>query len=75
MSGILQLADALDRGHDQNTTELTAELIGDNELLVRATTREAPDLERWSSIRRKKLLEDSLGVTTRVEVSRREDNT
>ncbi|MCO4744180.1 MAG: Ppx/GppA family phosphatase [Proteobacteria bacterium] len=69
LSGILQLADALDRGHDQNTTQLSADLEG-GELRVSATTREAPDLERWSSIRRKKLLEDSLGIAVNIEVQK-----
>ncbi|TNE87483.1 MAG: Ppx/GppA family phosphatase [Deltaproteobacteria bacterium] len=72
LAGILQLADALDRGHDQNTTRLDTRLEGET-LTITALTREAPDLERWSSVRRRKLLEDALGLEVVIKVEREGD--
>jgi exopolyphosphatase/guanosine-5'-triphosphate,3'-diphosphate pyrophosphatase len=72
LAGMLQLADALDRGHDQNTTRIDAVLDG-QQLVVTAQTRDAPDLERWSSLRRRRLLMDALDVDVVLRVERQAD--
>lgn len=59
LAGLLRVADALDRGHQQNVARMEARLT-EQGLVVDAWTREAPDLERWSAVQRSALLAEVL---------------
>lgn len=66
LSGMLCLADAFDRGHHQNVTDLTAQL-NKGALVITAATERAADLERWATDRRRRRLEKALGVTVDIQ--------
>ena len=65
--GILRIADGLDRGHDQNVHLLSVIDDGDS-LTIRSRVSDAGHLERWATVRRKQMLERSLGVPIRLEM-------
>lgn len=68
LSGILRLADALDRSHEQviDGVDVTWD---DQHVQIRATTGAQAHLERWAAISRRKLLGTTLGRDVRVELA------
>jgi len=66
LSGILRLANGLERGHRQNIDSVSAEVKG-NEILLRLKTRFEPDIEMWSADLMKTWLESVLQKTIVIE--------
>ena len=68
LSGMLQLADALDRGHTQvvSRLEITATL---DKVCIRGQCGDAPHLERWASLRRLGLLSGGLNAEVEIVLS------
>lgn len=60
LSGILRVADGLDRSHFQNVQKLEVE-ITDKELLLNIETIDEPHLEIWGAMRKTLLLEEVTG--------------
>jgi exopolyphosphatase/guanosine-5'-triphosphate,3'-diphosphate pyrophosphatase len=67
LSGILRLADSLDRSHNQVITEVLVELTP-AALVVTAHCRGPGHLERWAAVRRSVLLAEVLERPVTVEV-------
>jgi exopolyphosphatase/guanosine-5'-triphosphate,3'-diphosphate pyrophosphatase len=67
LAALLSIADAFDRGHDNNTRTLDVELDGLN-LMLQATTTGPAHLERWAVVQRKTAIERALGVSVHIEV-------
>jgi exopolyphosphatase/guanosine-5'-triphosphate,3'-diphosphate pyrophosphatase len=67
MAGVLQIADALDRSHNQPVVELDVR-IEPKAVTVTATCTEGGELERWSVNQRAELLGSALGRPCRVVV-------
>ncbi|HMV69906.1 MAG TPA: Ppx/GppA phosphatase family protein, partial [Myxococcota bacterium] len=67
LAGILQVADALDRSHNQPVDELTVDTAGGS-VKIRASCRGDGDLERWEVAQRLRLLSDALGVAVEVDI-------
>jgi exopolyphosphatase / guanosine-5'-triphosphate,3'-diphosphate pyrophosphatase len=61
LSGILRLADGLDRSHHQLVRSLRI-AISSKRLLIRAVTDEDAELEIWGARRKSRLLERALGM-------------
>lgn len=60
LAGILAIADALDRGHDQSVVDVQVRPHASDTLEVVATSRVAGDLVRWAAARRTEALEIAL---------------
>lgn len=69
LSAFLRVADALDRGHDQNVVTLDVR-VQDGCVRVCASTRDPEDLERWAVVQRLPVLEEALSVPVIFEVGR-----
>ncbi|MTI89430.1 MAG: Ppx/GppA family phosphatase [Balneolaceae bacterium] len=66
LSGILRVADGLDRSHYQNVKELQVHSNTD-EVLLEITTEDEPYLEIWGAMRKSKLLKTVVGKNVRIE--------
>jgi exopolyphosphatase/guanosine-5'-triphosphate,3'-diphosphate pyrophosphatase len=71
LSAVMRLADSLDRGHDGNVVQFDARLDA-GAVHLRATTRDAGDLERWAAVQRLPHLEEALGRRVNIEIVRSE---
>lgn len=69
MAGLLRVADALDRSHDQPVQALAITDTGDA-IRLDATLREGGDLERWAFAQRHDLLERTLGAPIQLRIVR-----
>ncbi len=67
LAGMLRLADALDRSHNQPISNLTVE-YSEGALLVRAVAGAPAHLERWAADRRHTLLSNALDIEVSVRV-------
>lgn len=67
LSGILRVADGLDRSHYQNVQELNLE-IHDKELLFKIKVQSDPQLEIWGAQRKAHLLREVTGKKISIEV-------
>jgi exopolyphosphatase/guanosine-5'-triphosphate,3'-diphosphate pyrophosphatase len=67
LAGMLQIADGLDRSHNQPVEQVVVESSG-GRVLIRAICREVAELERWECTQRVRLLSDALGLPVEVEV-------
>jgi len=65
LSGILRLADALDRSHRQNVSAIACRLQG-RRLQIACAARRDIELELWGADRRRRLFEQTFGVRVRV---------
>lgn len=66
LSGILRLANGLERGHRKNIQSLNAERRG-SEIILRMKTRFEPDIEIWAADQLKSWLEIVLQKTITIE--------
>jgi len=66
LSGILRVANGLDRGHRQNIVSIEAK-IRDSRITIGLQSRLHPDIEIWAAERMKPLLEGVLGKTIGFE--------
>lgn len=62
LSGLLQLAEALDRGHRQRVRAISRVRGGGSKLRLRCSTAGDAELETWGARRHAELLENALGV-------------
>ena len=69
LAGILRLADALDRSHDQPVVDVTITTSSES-IRVKALSRAQADLERWAAERRKSLLQSALNLPISIEIIR-----
>ncbi len=67
LSGILRVADGLDRSHHQIVRDVRCEIL-DRTLVIHAQTVGDSELEVWGARRKEKLMERALGVRIRLEV-------
>jgi len=67
LSGILRVADGLDRSHYQNVQELFLD-VTDNELVFHIQVQADPQLEIWGAERKSHLLREVTGKKIRFEV-------
>ena len=65
LSGILRVADGLDRSHYQNVQKLEIS-ENDGELVFEITTIDEPQLEIWGAMRKSNLLEEVAGKKLRI---------
>ncbi len=65
LSGILRVADGLDRSHYQNVQHLEVEQ-SDEELKLTITTIDEPQLEIWGAMRKSNLLEEVTGRKLKI---------
>ena len=68
LSGILRVADGLDRSHYQNVKKIHVELT-DDELRITAFTISDPQLEIWGAMRKSHLLAEVTGIKIVIEPS------
>ena len=68
LSGILRIANGLERGHRQNVISITAR-IGEDRILLDAVTKFEPDIELWAVDELKSWLEEVLLRTILIEAS------
>jgi len=66
LSGILRVADGLDRSHYQNVKDFDLELT-DDEILIRIYTESDPELEIWGAMRKCNLFEQITGRKLRIQ--------
>lgn len=69
LSGIVRLADALDRSHQQPVIDLTI-TSSQESLKLKALSRTPADLERWAAERRKSLLQSALNLPITIDIIR-----
>ena len=69
LAGILRVADALDRGHEQSITDITVTTTADD-ITIKAWAKASADLERWGFERRKTLLQSALNLPVNIEILR-----
>ncbi len=69
LSGILRVADGLDRSHYQNVRSLNV-VKNDSRVEIIITTEADPQLEVWGAMRKRSLLEDVLGADIEVIVQK-----
>jgi exopolyphosphatase/guanosine-5'-triphosphate,3'-diphosphate pyrophosphatase len=67
LAGMLQIADGLDRSHNQPIRSVTVDTSA-GRVRIRAHSVDAADLERWETDQRKRLLSDALGMPVDIEV-------
>jgi len=60
LSGILRIADGMDRSHYQNVQDLDID-IGEKEIAITITTKADPELEIWGAMRKSQLFEEITG--------------
>ena len=73
LAGMLSLADALDRGHDQTIEELSVD-VTDDAIQIRASARGPAHLERWAAKQRATMLSSALGRPIEVEIEQHEES-
>ncbi|MCW9708996.1 Ppx/GppA phosphatase family protein [Fodinibius salsisoli] len=66
LSGILRVADGMDRSHYQNVKDLDIE-ITDDQITLFITTKADPQLEIWGAKRKSKLFEEVTGRELQIE--------
>lgn len=66
LSGILRVADGLDRSHYQNVKDLQV-FSGENEIKMNIRTEGEPHLEIWGAERKSQLLKEMTGKKIRIE--------
>ena len=66
LSGMLRIANGLDRGHRQNIHAVRAS-VGENAVTLELRARRQPDIEIWAAERMKAWLESVLGKAIRFE--------
>ncbi|NTU57549.1 MAG: Ppx/GppA family phosphatase [Chlorobiaceae bacterium] len=66
LSGILRIANGLERGHRQNVVSITAHIEPDR-IVLEAITKFEPDIELWAAESLKSWLEEVLGKPIRIE--------
>jgi exopolyphosphatase/guanosine-5'-triphosphate,3'-diphosphate pyrophosphatase len=66
LSGILRIANGLERGHRQNVLSVSARLAVER-IVLDALVRYEPDIELWSAVSLKSLLEEVLGKPILIE--------
>lgn len=66
---LVAMADAMDRGHDQNVRSLQAH-IDERGIHISAQASNAPHLEQWSSLRRARLMTRLLKTPVHVDVTK-----
>lgn len=66
LSGILRVADGLDRSHYQNVQDLEVEITPE-ELILHIETIDEPNLEIWGAQRKSKLLEEITARTLQIK--------
>lgn len=66
LSGILRLANGLERGHRQNIESISTEVRGEH-IIVRLAARFDPDIEIWAADQLKSLLENVLKKTIVIQ--------
>jgi exopolyphosphatase/guanosine-5'-triphosphate,3'-diphosphate pyrophosphatase len=69
LASILRLADAFDRGHDQNVVSFQVRLDG-RTLSLDARVRAEGELEHWAAVQRADALAEELGVEILIRVER-----
>jgi exopolyphosphatase/guanosine-5'-triphosphate,3'-diphosphate pyrophosphatase len=69
LAGIVRLADALDRSHEQPVIDVTV-TTSPQAINVKALSRAPADLERWAAERRKSLLQSALNLPISIEIIR-----
>ncbi len=67
MSALLCVADALDRGHNQNVEHIDVS-VHDDAVRIRAAARDPGHLERWATVGRARALARVLGRPVEIEV-------
>lgn len=65
LSGILRVADGLDRSHYQNVKNLDID-ISDDEITLYITTEADPELEIWGAMRKRQLFEEVTGRVLKI---------
>lgn len=65
LSGILRIADGMDRSHYQNVKHVDIE-IGEENIKISLTTESDPQLEIWGAMRKSKLFEEVTGRTLKI---------
>ncbi|SHF16399.1 exopolyphosphatase / guanosine-5'-triphosphate,3'-diphosphate pyrophosphatase [Fodinibius roseus] len=71
LSGILRIADGMDRSHYQNVKHVDIE-IGEEEINIALTTESDPQLEIWGAMRKSTLFEEVTGRTLIITAKSRE---
>jgi exopolyphosphatase/guanosine-5'-triphosphate,3'-diphosphate pyrophosphatase len=66
LSGILRIANGLERGHRQNVQSITARLEPER-IVLEALTQIEPDIELWAACGLKEWLEEVLGKPVVIE--------
>jgi exopolyphosphatase/guanosine-5'-triphosphate,3'-diphosphate pyrophosphatase len=66
LSGILRIANGLERGHRQNVLSIVAD-IGEERIVLDAVTKFEPDIELWAAESLKSWLEEVLGLPILIE--------
>jgi len=66
LSGILRIANGLERGHRQNVLSISA-AIGEQRIVLEALTRFEPDIELWAAESLKSWLQEVLGREIAIE--------
>ena len=66
LSGILRIANGLERGHRQNVQSISAH-IGELQIVLEAVTKFEPDIELWAAESLKSWLEEVLDRSIRIE--------
>ncbi len=64
LSGILRVADGLDRSHYQNVRKLQVE-YGDD-ITLKISSLDTPELEIWGAMRKRELFEEMFGRTLKI---------
>lgn len=67
LSGILRVADGLDRSHYQNVQKLHI-VNGEDEIELQINTESDPELEIWGAIRKSDLFEQVTGKTLKIHL-------
>ncbi|MGM0507532.1 MAG: Ppx/GppA phosphatase family protein, partial [Bacteroidota bacterium] len=69
LSGILRIADGMDRSHYQNVRDLQID-IDKEEIHIHLITQADPQLEIWGAMRKRHLFEEVTGRTLRITTSK-----
>lgn len=69
LSGIIRIADGLDRSHYQNVQGMAIETTPD-EVLIKIKTESEPQLEIWGAMRKNALFEEITGRTLSIKESK-----
>jgi exopolyphosphatase/guanosine-5'-triphosphate,3'-diphosphate pyrophosphatase len=67
MAAILRLAGGLDRSNTQQVTDVTVSAGKKDEILLKLTARQFPEVDIWGARKRSKLFEKTFGATLAIE--------